>query len=106
MELLDDIRSPSGRERVTRRPAWRVRVGPEQVRWAFVEEHNGQVWITGWAVHPVDPVRAPDPVAGLVVGGGAGALVGAALAGPAGAVVGGIIGALFGAGGGTAGDGR
>lgn len=101
LELLDNLHAPGGREQVTSRPAWRVRVAPSQVIWAFVEERNGQPWVTGYPRYQVDPVRAALPdVAGFVVGAGAGIFIGVVIGGLPGAVLGGIIGALFGAAGG------
>lgn len=97
MVVLDDIHAPSGRELVTNRPAWRVRVADDRVVWAFVEVRNGQIWITGYPRYGVERARpAPNPVGGAVVGAGAGALIGGALGGPPGALVGGLVGLLFG----------
>lgn len=40
MLLLDALDEPSGRELVTQRPAWRVRLETEQESWAFVEQQG------------------------------------------------------------------
>lgn len=104
MVLLDDFNAPGGLEQVTKRPVWRVRMDDGRVLWAYVQERNGKIWISGYPRYQVDAHhRKPEPAAGLVVGAGAGALIGGALGGPPGALVGGILGALFGAGGGTSG---
>jgi hypothetical protein len=98
MNLLDDIRAPSGREMVTLRPAWRVQRDDGAVVWAFVFERDGKLWISGYPSNPVQfVVRQPNTVAGALVGAGAGAAVGAALGGPPGAIVGGVSGLVFGA---------
>lgn len=98
MRLLDLPENPSGREQVTQRPAWRVQLDDGRVLWAFIEQHNGQLFVTGYPMYAVDTVQpATQPGAGFLVGAGAGALLGAALGGPGGAVLGGIVGALLGA---------
>lgn len=101
MVLLDPIQTPSGRERITRRPAWRLRLNDGRIVWAFAEPMgNGRVRITGYPSHPVDRAQSqPADGAKVIAGAGAGALIGGALAGPQGAVVGGLLGALFGIGG-------
>lgn len=99
MVLLDDIRAPSGREQVTRRPAWRARLADGTIRWVFVEERGGQIWHTGSPQYPVDAVNgAAEPAAGFLVGGSTGAVIGGLIGGPPGAVIGGILGALLGVG--------
>lgn len=96
MKLLDPLDEPSGRELVTQRPAWRVRLSDERVLWAFVEERDGQLWVTGYPSHRVERAQpARNPAAGAVVGLGAGALIGGALGGPGGAIIGGLIGAVL-----------
>lgn len=106
MELLDDINAPSGRERYTERPAWVIVLDDRQTtRWAFVEEHEETIWISGYPRYPVDPVPLPEPppprptnqVPGAFIGASAGVVAGAALAGPPGAIVGGLLGLLLGA---------
>lgn len=96
MELLDAFHEPSGREVVTQRPTWRVRLADGRVRWAFIEQRGGRLLVTGYAQYQVERVRpSRQPAAGAVVGASAGALLGAALGGPAGALIGGIIGAVL-----------
>ena len=96
MQLLDAFDEPSGRELVTQRPAWRIRLANGRVRWAFIEQRGGRLWVTGYPQYQVERVRPTrQPAAGAIVGAGTGALIGAALGGPAGAVVGGIIGAVL-----------
>lgn len=104
MELLDPLHQPAGTEQLTQRPAWRVRMDDGQVRWAYIEERAGQVWIAGYPRYPVEfRRRKPDPAAGAVVGTGAGIVIGGALGGPPGAIIGGLLGLLLGAGGATSG---
>lgn len=94
--VLDPVGLPSGREQVTRRPAWRIRTSDGATLWAFVERREGRLVVTGYPVHQVDVLRsAPKPVGNAVVGASFGALIGAALGGPAGAWVGGAIGAVL-----------
>lgn len=96
MLLLDALDEPSGRELVTQRPAWRVRLETEQESWAFVEQQGNQLLITGYPTYQVEPVAAArQPAAGAIVGAGAGALLGGALGGPAGALIGGFIGMIL-----------
>ena len=97
VRLLDHPDSPSGREDVTQRPAWRIEFEPGRRGWAFVEEIYGRPTITGYPQHRVR--RVPRESAGAaVVGAGAGAAIGAAVAGPPGAILGGLFGFLLGSG--------
>lgn len=99
MRVLDPLHLPSGNERFTGRPVWRVQDDRNDVRWAFVEMRDGRLWITGYPAYSVDArVPRPDPGPAPVIGLGAGAVIGGAVGGPAGAVLGGLLGALLGAG--------
>lgn len=93
--VLDPLATPSGRERVTRRPAWRIRQD-EREGWAFVEKRDGRILVTGYPVHAVDRIEpGSKPVENAVVGAGVGALIGASLGGPPGAWIGGLVGAML-----------
>lgn len=98
MYLIDDLRAPSGREQITLRPAWRLRRDDGVVFWAFVQEQEGKIWITGYPQYHVEQTHSqPNAVTGAFVGAGAGAAVGGAIGGPPGALLGGLLGLLLGA---------
>lgn len=99
MRVLDPLHRPSGNERHTGRPVWRVQDDHNDVRCAFVEMRDGRLWITGYPAYGVDarvPRHGLGPAPAIALC--AGAVIGGVVGGPAGAVLGGLLGALLGAG--------
>lgn len=97
--LVDSFDKPSGIERFTNRPAWRVRNEDGEILWAFLVKQGNRIHVLGYPTHPVIFVgENKDPAAGPIAVGGIGAIIGGVLGGPPGALLGGIIGAILGTG--------
>lgn len=102
MHLIDDVQQPGGYERETNRYVWRVYVGPGDIRWGYIEVHNEQILVTGYARYPVEifPNNRSSKSgneAATVATGAVGAALGGAIGGPPGAIIGGLLGLILGA---------